>query len=142
MRVVPGELMHVMVTARPDVAHFVTTLSKLSSSPWECHCRLLKGLTNCLCMTKSWGVKHCRPKDGFLNDLPNSDHQDPVPLPDVVREFTVDIFQPKLIGFVDASCGSELRKQINNRTCLHLLCRCDGPQKQDTNCHCVQFHQS
>ena len=75
------------------------------------HCQSSKGLTKHLQMTKSWGIKQCRPKDEHLNDPPDSNCQESAPLPEAVGEFNVEISQPKLIGFVDASCGSELRKQ-------------------------------
>ena len=39
-----GELMHAMVTVRPDVAHLVMPPSKFSSAPSECHCQTLEGL--------------------------------------------------------------------------------------------------
>ena len=107
-----GELMCAMVTAQPGIAHSVTTLRKFSSAPSECHCQPLKGLTNCLQMTKSWGIEHCRPKVKFPNDLPDFDWcQEPASHPEAVGEFNVDISQPKLIFFVDAGCSSELRKQ-------------------------------
>ena len=73
--------------------------------------QLLKGLTKHLRMTKSWGVKCCWLKDEFSNDLPGSNHQEPALLPDAIGEFNVDVSQPKLIDFVDAGHGSELREQ-------------------------------
>ena len=115
--VVPGELMHAMATATPDMAHSVTTPSKFSSAPSECHHQLLKGLTKHLQITKSRGIKFFRPEDNFLNDLPSSNCQEPVPLPEVVGELIVDISQPKLIGFADAGCGSELAKQRSITGC-------------------------
>ena len=42
-------------------------------------------------MTKSWGNESFRPKDEFLNCPPDSNCQEPAPLPDTVEEFTVDI---------------------------------------------------
>ena len=137
-RVVPGELMCAMVTAKPDVSCSVATPSEFSTAPLECHHQLLKGIKKCLRTTKSWGVKCCRPKDELLNNPPKSDHQKLAPLPGVVGEFTVDISQPKSIGFVDASCGSEIRKQRSITVCFHLLWRCNSQQKQDTNHHCAQ----
>ena len=116
--VVLGELMHAMVTARPDIAHSATILCKLSIALSDCHRQSsLEGLTKCLQTTKSWGMKHCRPKGEVLSDLPDSDCQEPAPLPEAVGEFTVNIAQPELIGNVDASCGSELQKQRSSN-CL------------------------
>ena len=69
-------------------------------------------------MTKSWGVKCCRPNDKFLDDPPDSDCQEPAPLPEAVGELTVNMYQPKLAGIVGASCGSELRKQRSITRCF------------------------
>ena len=110
--------MHPMVTARPDTACSVTTPSKFSSAPSECHCQSSKGLMKCLQMTKSWGIKCRRPKDKFSNDLPDSNHQEPTPLPWAIEEFNIDISQPKMIGHADASCGSELRKRKSITGCV------------------------
>ena len=68
------------------------------------------GLTRCLQIPKSWGVKCRRPEDKFLSDPPESNCQEPAPLPEAVKEFTVDISQPRFLDFVDESHGSELRK--------------------------------
>ena len=119
-QVVLGELTHAMVTAQPNIARSVTTLSKFSSAPLECHHQLLEGLTKHLQMTKSWGVKHCRQNNKFSNDPPDSDQ--PAPLPEAVGEFNVDISQPKLSGFVDASCGSELGKRRSIAGCVFTFC--------------------
>ena len=100
-----------MVTARHDVACPTTTLSQFSGALSECHCQPLEGLTKCLQTGESWGIKCCRPEDRFLNDLPDSDCQEPAPLPDAIGEFTAEVSQPKLIGSVDAGCGSELQEQ-------------------------------
>ena len=48
----------------------------------------------------SWAIKHCRPKDKFLNHLPDSDCQECALLPKADWEFMVDIFQPKLMGLL------------------------------------------
>ena len=109
--------MHNMVTAWPDIACSVTTLSKFSSAPSECHHQPSKGLAKHPQITKSSGIKFHRPKDDFLNHLPDSNHLEPAPLPEAVREFNVDMSQPKLIGFVDASCGSELQERRSIAGC-------------------------
>ena len=110
-RVLLGELMYSMATSRPDIAYAATTMSKFSSNPSEYHYKLLKGVAKYLRITKSWGIKFTRPKDKQLSHLPNSNYQQPAPLPDAVGEFNIDIAQPRLIGFVDASYGSDLRKR-------------------------------
>ena len=110
-------LMHAMVTAGPDIAHFITTPSKSSSAPPELHCQLLKGLTKCLQVRRSWGIKHCGPKDELLDDTSDSDCKESIPFPEAIGEFTVDIAQPKLIGSVDVGHGSELQKQRSITGC-------------------------
>ena len=62
-------------------------------------------------ITESWGIKSCGPENKCLDDLPGSRHQEPALLPEAIGEFTVDVSQPKLIGFADAGHGSELQKQ-------------------------------
>ena len=135
-----------MVTAQPGIAHSVTTLRKFSSAPSECHCQPLKGLTNCLQMTKSWGIEHCRPKVKFPNDLPDFDWcQEPASHPEAVGEFNVDISQPKLIGFVDASHGSELRKQKSITSCVFTLSgdatECENKTQTITASVCCCIHR-
>ena len=61
------------------------------------------------------------PKDKFLNDPPESNHQEPALLPEAVGEFTVDTSQPKLTGFVDASCGLELGRQRSIAGCAFIF---------------------
>ena len=102
--VLSGEMMHSMATSRPDTAYAATTMSKFSSNPSECHHKLLKGMAKCLQIAKSWGIKFARPE-------PDSDCQEPAPSPDAVGEFDIDINQPRLMGFVDVSCGNDLRKR-------------------------------
>ena len=90
----------------------------------------------CLQMTRSWGIKNCRPKDKCLNDLPDSHCQEPVPLPEAVGEFMADVSQPKLISFVDGSCGSEPQKLSltpDGNCCVH---KCF----QNVKCKCKTVH--
>ena len=56
-----------------------------------------------------------------LNDLPDSNCQEPAPLPDGIGEFDADILQPKLVGFVDPNCSLKLRKRgsIAGCMCVH-----------------------
>ena len=82
--VVLGELMHAMMTARPDITCSVTTPNKFLSAPSECCHQLLKGLTKHLQTTKSWGFKCCRPKDRFWSGPPDSDCQESALLPEAV----------------------------------------------------------
>ena len=110
-RVVLGELMYAMCTGRPDICYAITTMSKFSSSPSEYHYKLLKDIARYLRITRSWGIKFTRPTNKQLDDLPESNYQEPPPLPKALGDFDVDISAPRLIGFVDASFGSDLRKR-------------------------------
>ena len=100
-RVLPGKMMHSMATSRPNTACAATTMSKFSSNPSECHHKSLKGMAKNLQITKNWGTKFTRPEDKQSPHSPDSNHQEPAPLPDAVGEFDVDINQPQLMGFVD-----------------------------------------
>ena len=110
-RVLSGKMMCSMATSRPDTACAAMTMSKFSSSPSEHHCKLLKGVARHLQIAKSWGTTFARPEDKQLPCSPDSDCQEPASLPKAVGEFDVDINQPRLMGFVDASCGSDLGKR-------------------------------
>ena len=102
----------------PDIAHSVATPSKSSSAPSQCHHQLSEGLAKHPQGTRLWEIKCRRPVGKFSNDLPRSNCQTPAPPPDTVGEFHVNTSQPKLTGFVDASCGSELRKQGSIEGCV------------------------
>ena len=103
--------MYSMVVARPDICYAITMMSKFASSPSEYHYKLLKGIVRYLRITRNWGIKYTRPIGRQLDSLPESNYQAPSPLPEAIGEFTVNITEPKLIGFVDASYGTELRKR-------------------------------
>ena len=64
-RVVLGELMHAMATARPDASCSATILSKFSSALPACHHQLLESVTKCLQITKSWEANVADPKMDF-----------------------------------------------------------------------------
>ena len=72
-------------------------------------------------MTKSWEVTHCGPEDGCSNDPPECDCRQPTPLPEAARESTVDVSQPKPIGFVGAGHGSELQELRSITGCVSTL---------------------
>ena len=94
------------------MAHFVTTPSTPLSAPSECLCQLLKGQSKCLQITKSRGIKCCRPKNESLNDLPKSNCQELALLPEAAGDFSIDISQPRLTGFVDAN-----KRDISSHLC-------------------------
>ena len=67
-----------------------------------------------------------------MNNTPDSNCQEPVPLPDAVWEFTVDISLPKFVGFVDASFGSELQKWRSITGCVFAFSRGSMACKSET----------
>ena len=106
-RVVFGEL----IDCWTQHCLFHLTPSKSSSVLAKHHwCQPLEGLTKCLQIAKSWGIKRRRLSNKVLNNPPDSDCQEPAPLQEAIQESTVNISQPKLMGFFDASHGSELWK--------------------------------
>ena len=110
--------MFAVCIGRPDACCAITTMSKFFSLPSKCHHKLLKGMVRHLRMTRNWGIKHSRPADKQLDGLSEPNHQAPAPLPEALGEFNVDTSLPKLIGFVDTSFGSELRKRRSITGCI------------------------
>ena len=106
------------LAGRPDLCHAMTTASKFSSSPAECHHKLLKGVVRCSQIIRSWGFKHSRPLDKHVNELPESNCQTPAPPPEALGEFNVDMSLPKSIGFVKASFRSKSQKRRHITGCV------------------------
>jgi hypothetical protein len=117
-RTLLGELLHVYVTARPDVTYAITTLAKFASSPAKLHYQRLKGGTLYLRQTIDWGILfwHSKPQLA-LPDIPlDLAHPDPqLPL---VPE-ALDHFQ--LFGYVDASHANDLHQHRSTTGYTFLL---------------------
>ena len=118
-RTVLGEMMYAYITCRPDIGYAITTLSKFSSSPSAYHYSKLKGLAKYLRSTIDWGIRYKRPK--LLTHLKDGTEYN---IKDGDQVFPVDINEPILKCFVDASHGSDPRKM---RSITGLVCTyCGG----------------
>ena len=110
-RTLLGELMYAYITARPDIGYAITTLSKFSSSPADCHYIYLKGVAKYLRRTKHWGIKFTRPKSQQLKDLPKYPYDSPDPLADSLNKFVFEVTKATLSAFVDAAHANDPRKR-------------------------------
>ena len=98
--------MYAYVTVRPDIGYAITTLSKFSTAPSAYHYKQLRHVAKYLRSTIGWGIEYTRPKE--VSGLPVTvEHED---LPELEEEFPVNINVPTLLGFVDASHGTDPRK--------------------------------
>ncbi len=99
-------MMYAHITCRPDIGFAITTLSKFSSCPSEIHYAKLKGVAKYLRSTIDWGIRFKRPKS--LTTLRDGT---PYVIPeDSETTFPVDIAEPRLKCFVDASHATDPRK--------------------------------
>ena len=103
-------MMYAYVTCRPDIGYAITIMSKLSTKPLAKHYGLLRGIGKYLRLTKDWGIKFKRTAEHPA--LEDTKFQTDVFLPPNLPEFTVDINQPKLIAFVDASHANDPRNAV------------------------------
>ena len=97
--------MYAYITCWPDIGYAITTMGKFSTRPSEKNYVLLKGIAKYLCITKHWGIK-------YLYFVDQDDLDPTKSLSDVVFDknlspFPVDIYQPKLIAFVDAAYAND-----------------------------------
>ena len=119
-RTLLGEMMYAYVMCRPDIGYAITTMSKFSTKPSARHYELLKGIGKYLRLTKDWGIKFKRTiPDPTLDDTKFKTN---VELPSNLPEFTVDINQPKLIAFVDASYANDPRKRRSTTGFVFRYC--------------------
>ena len=103
-----GEMMYAYVTCRPDISYAITTMSTFSTKPSKDHYEFLKGIAKYLRETKNWGIKFTR--SVVRNDLsPATLKSDVVPDKNL-PPFPVDINQPQLMAFVNASYANDQRK--------------------------------
>ena len=110
-RILLGKMMYTYVTCRPDIGYAVTNMSRFSTKPSALHYKYLCGIAKYLCRTKDWGIKFKRTAEHPA--LEDSKFQTDVFLPPNLPEFTVDINQPKLIAFVDASYTNDPQKRCS-----------------------------
>ena len=103
--------MYAYVTARPDIGYAITTLSKFSSSPADCHYFYLKGVAKYLRRTKHWGIKFTRPANKQIPDLPAYPFDIPDVSTDKLSKFVFDNAQDQPSAFVDAAHANDLRKR-------------------------------
>ena len=107
-RTLLGELMYAYITCRPDIGYAITSLSKFSTRPSAVHYKLLRGVAKYLRSTRSWGIRFRRPEP--MNDMEPGVKYD-IELPSELRNFPVDIKEPRLKCFVDAAHANDLRQR-------------------------------
>ena len=80
-------------------------MSNFSTKPSAIHYYYLKGIAKYLCLTKDWGIKFKRTAE--RTEFDKTKFQPHVILDPTLPEFSVNINQPKLMAFVDASYSND-----------------------------------
>ena len=106
-------------SCRPVIGYSITALSQFSAHPNDVHFQMLKGLAKYLRKTITWGIEYKKTKP--QKDLPKIEYDYAV-FPSELPTFPVDITQPKLIGFVDAAHGNNLRKRRSTTGYVFTYC--------------------
>ena len=119
-RTLLGEMMYAYVTCRPDIGYAITTMSKYLTKPSARHYEHLRGIGKYLRLTKDWGIKFKRTTENPTLD--ETKFKTNVVLPPNLPEFTVDVHQPKLIVFVDASYANDPRKRRSTTSFVFTYC--------------------
>ena len=113
-------MMYAYVTCRPNIGYAITTMSKFSTKPSAKHYELLRGIGKYLRLTKDWSIKFKRTTENPTLD--ESKFQTNVTLPSNLPDFTVDINQPKLIIFIDASYANVPRRRRSTTNFVFTYC--------------------
>ena len=118
-RTLLGECMFCYTSCRPDIGYSITALSQFSARSNDVHFQMLKGLAKYLRKAITWSIRYKRTKP--QKDLPTIEYDYTV-FPSELPTFPVDITQPKLIGFVDAAHGNNLRKRRSTTGYVFTYC--------------------
>ena len=113
-------MMYFYVTYRPDIGYTITTMNRFSTKPSKYHYEQLKGIAKYLQETKDWGIKLTQ--SVLRNDLAPATLKSNVVRDESIPPFPVDINQPKLMAFVNATYANDQRKRQSTTGFVFTYC--------------------